>query len=73
MRFLIVLFVALGLVLAYLAYQNPGTVTVYLSQDQTFEVSIIDLRPMLILAIPLRRRARKAIPMKPYLFERPVL
>ncbi len=39
----------------------------------SFEVSTIDLRPMLILAIPLRRRARKAIPMKPYLFERPVL
>lgn len=39
----------------------------------SFEVSIIDLRPMLILAIPLRRRARKAIPMKPYLFERPAL
>jgi hypothetical protein len=39
----------------------------------SFEVSIIDLHPMLILAIPLRRRARKAIPMKPYLFERPVL
>jgi len=39
----------------------------------SFEVSTIDLRPMLILAIPLRRRARRAIPMKPYLFERPVL
>jgi hypothetical protein len=39
----------------------------------SFQVSTIDLRPMLILAIPLRRRARKAIPMKPYLFERPVL
>jgi hypothetical protein len=39
----------------------------------SFEVSIIDLRPMLILAIPLQRRARKAIPTKPYLFERPVL
>jgi hypothetical protein len=38
-----------------------------------FEVSAIDLRPMWILAIPLRRRARKAIPTKPYLFERPVL
>src|SRR6266566_5445659 len=43
MRFLIVLFVALGLVLAYLAYQNPGTVTVFLSQDQTFEVSVVAL------------------------------
>jgi hypothetical protein len=39
----------------------------------SFEVSTIDLRPMLILALPLRRRARKAIPMKPHLFERPVL
>jgi hypothetical protein len=39
----------------------------------SFEVSTIDLRPMLILAIPLRRRARKAIPTNPHLFERPIL
>jgi len=39
----------------------------------SFEVSTIDLRPMLILALPLRRRAEKAIPMEPHLFERPVL
>jgi lipopolysaccharide biosynthesis regulator YciM len=43
MRFLIALFVVLGLVLAYLAYQNPGTVTVHLSQDKPYEVSIIAL------------------------------
>ena len=39
----------------------------------SFEVSTMDLDPMLLLAIPLQRRARKAIPPKPYLFERPVL
>jgi hypothetical protein len=39
----------------------------------SFEVSTMDLRPMWILAIPLRRRARKVIPTKPYPFERPVL
>jgi hypothetical protein len=39
----------------------------------SFEVSTMDLDPMLLLAIPLQRRARKAIPAKPYLFERPVL
>jgi|ERR1700730_1319143 hypothetical protein len=39
----------------------------------SFEVSTIDLRPMLILAIALQRRARKAIPTNPHLFERPVL
>jgi hypothetical protein len=38
-----------------------------------FEVSTIDLRPMLLLAIPLQRRARRAIPAKPYVFERPIL
>jgi hypothetical protein len=43
------------------------------SLGNSFKVSTMDLRPMLILAFPLRRRARKAIPMKPYLFERPVL
>src|SRR3990172_10361015 len=43
MRLLIVFFIALCSVLAYLAYQNPGTVTVYLSQDESFEVSIIAL------------------------------
>jgi hypothetical protein len=39
----------------------------------SFEVSTMDLDPVLLLAIPLQRRARKAIPPKPYLFERPVL
>jgi hypothetical protein len=39
----------------------------------SFEVSTMDLDPMLLLAIPLQRRARKAIPPKPYWFERPVL
>jgi len=40
---------------------------------KSFEVSTMELHPVSILAIPLQRRARKAIPMKPYLFERPVL
>lgn len=39
----------------------------------SFQVSTVNLKPMLLLAIPLQRRARKAIPPKPYLFERPVL
>jgi hypothetical protein len=39
----------------------------------SFQVSTVDLHPMLLLAIPLQRRARKAIPTDPYLFERPVL
>ena len=39
----------------------------------SFEVSTMDLDPMLLLAIPLQRRARKAIPAEPYRFERPVL
>jgi hypothetical protein len=39
----------------------------------SFKVSTMDLSPMWILAIPLQRRARRAIPKRPYLFERPVL
>jgi hypothetical protein len=39
----------------------------------SFKVSTMDLNPMLLLAIALQRRARKAIPTKPHLFERPVL
>jgi hypothetical protein len=39
----------------------------------SFAVSTVDLHPMSILAFPLQRRARKAIPAKPRLFERPVL
>ena len=39
----------------------------------SFQVSTVNLHPMLLLAIPLQRRARKAIPTKPFLFERPVL
>jgi hypothetical protein len=39
----------------------------------SFDVSTMDLDPMLLLAIPLQRRVRKAIPPKPFLFERPVL
>lgn len=39
----------------------------------SFEVSTMDLDPMLLLAIPLQRRARKVIPEVPYWFERPVL
>jgi hypothetical protein len=41
--------------------------------SNSFEVSTIDLHPMRILAIPLQRRARRAIPARPYLFERPIL
>jgi hypothetical protein len=37
----------------------------------SFEVSTVDLHPMSLLAIPLQRRARKAIPAEPYLFQRP--
>jgi hypothetical protein len=40
---------------------------------RSFEVSTMELDPMLLLAIPLQRRARKAIPAKPFLLERPVL
>jgi hypothetical protein len=39
----------------------------------SFQVSTVNFHPMLLLAIPLQRRARKAIPTDPYLFERPVL
>lgn len=39
----------------------------------SFQVSTLNLHPMLLLAIPLQRRARKAIPPKPFIFERPVL
>ncbi len=39
----------------------------------SFRVSTIDLHPMKLLAIPLQRRARKAIPAVPYLFQRPEL
>jgi len=39
----------------------------------SFVVSTMDLHPMELFAIPLQRRARKAIPTVPYLFERPEL
>lgn len=39
----------------------------------SFQVSTVNLHPMWLLAIPLQRRARKAIPPKPFIFERPVL
>jgi hypothetical protein len=39
----------------------------------SFWVSTIDLHPMKLLAIPLQRRARRAIPTIPYLFQRPEL
>jgi hypothetical protein len=39
----------------------------------SFQVSTVNFHPMWLLAIPLQRRARRAIPTKPYLFERPVL
>jgi len=38
-----------------------------------FVVSTMDLRPMELFAIPLQRRARKAIPTVPYIFQRPEL
>jgi hypothetical protein len=38
-----------------------------------FVVSTTDLHPMELFAIPLQRRARKAIPTVPYLFQRPEL
>ena len=37
----------------------------------SFEISTVDLHPMSLFAIPLQRRARKAIPAEPYLFQRP--
>ena len=40
---------------------------------RSFVVSTMDLHPMELFAIPLQRRARKAIPTVPYLFERPEL
>jgi hypothetical protein len=40
---------------------------------RSFQVSTMKLDPVLILAIPLQRRARKAIPKVPYWFQRPVL
>jgi hypothetical protein len=39
----------------------------------SFQVSTVDLHPLSLLAIPLQRRARKAIPTEPYLFQRPAL
>jgi hypothetical protein len=39
----------------------------------SFVVSTIDLDPIQLLACPVQRRARKAIPEEPYKFERPVL
>jgi hypothetical protein len=50
---------------------DPGELKEKLGSS--FKVSTMDLRPMWILAIPLQRRARKVIPKRPYLFERPVL
>lgn len=39
--------------------------------DKSFEVSTMDLKPLLILANPLQRRAQRVIPATPYLFKRP--
>jgi hypothetical protein len=39
----------------------------------SFKVSTMALYPVELLAIPLQRRARKAIPGKPYVFQRPVI
>lgn len=38
-----------------------------------FEISTLALEPMWLFAIPLQRRARRAIPAQPYLFQRPRL
>jgi hypothetical protein len=39
----------------------------------SFAVSTLNLHPLRILAFPLVRRARKAIPLVPYLFQRPTI
>jgi hypothetical protein len=39
----------------------------------SFQVSTMDLHPMKLLAIPLQRPAREAIPNRPYLFQCPVV
>ncbi len=44
--------------------QNPNT---------SYEVSTMDLKPLLILANPLQRKAQKVIPATPYLFKRPAV
>jgi hypothetical protein len=40
---------------------------------RSFEVSTMKLKPMWLYAIPLQRRARRAIPATPFVFERPIL
>jgi hypothetical protein len=39
----------------------------------SFKISTVNLHPLLLLANPLQRRARKVIPTLPYLFQRPIL
>ena len=39
----------------------------------SFDISTLALHPMSLLAIPIQRRARQAIPAEPYLFRRPQL
>ena len=54
-------------------YGTSDAVELKKKLGHSFEVSTMELDPMWLLAIPLQRRARKAVPAKPYLFERPVL
>ena len=54
-------------------YGTSDTAELKKKLGRSFEVSTIDLHPMWLLAIPLQRRARKAIPTIPYLFQRPEL
>jgi hypothetical protein len=56
--------------------ENHGTSDPHKLEEKlgnSFKVSTMDLLPMRILAIPLQRRARRAIPKTPHPFERPVL
>ena len=41
--------------------------------NERYEVSTMDLKPLLILANPLQRRTEKIIPETPYLFKRPAI
>ena len=54
-------------------YGTSDAVELKKKLGHSFEVSTMELDPMWLLAIPLQRRARKAVPAKAYLFERPVL
>jgi len=54
-------------------YQMNDTRELKEKLGESFAVSTVVLAPLLLLALPLHHRARKAIPMEPYLFQRPVL